>query len=280
MNRLKIAAIVLVIVSGLAGSYFIVKNSTPSLLSEKKVLENSGESGISSQSPIEWVKNLVSGDYSQSIGDSNNAKNGSNKETANLTETVAQSLFGKMKIMDQSGNDPFGNFDINNSENQKLVNEALAGFNGSDDIFKISADDNNLKISNDNSREAKNRYLEEIKKISQKHFNTVQYQNFSKEIIDEIDKSCFGEDSLLINKLINIYQLIADDYLNIVVPSDWLDFHKKAVAHYKKNYLTYQFISNCSSDPIGGYLAVQSLQLLIDEAVEVQNLLNEKYKEI
>ena len=114
MNRLKIAAIVLVMVSGLAGSYFIVKNSTPSLLSEKKVLENSGESGISSQSPIEWVKNLVSGDYSQSIGDSNNAKNGSNKETANLTETVAQSLFGKMKIMDQSGNDPFGNFDIKN----------------------------------------------------------------------------------------------------------------------------------------------------------------------
>src|SRR3990167_4003962 len=143
MNRLKIAAIVLVMVSGLAGSYFIVKNSTPSLLSEKKLMENSGKSGISSQSPIEWVKNLVSGDYSQSIGDSNNdlnnAKNGFNKETANLTETVAQSLFGKMKTMDQSGNDPFGNFDINNSENQKLVNEALAGFNGSDDIFKISA---------------------------------------------------------------------------------------------------------------------------------------------
>ncbi|KKQ21476.1 MAG: hypothetical protein US36_C0019G0012 [Candidatus Wolfebacteria bacterium GW2011_GWC1_37_10] len=268
MNRLKIAAIVLVMVSGLAGSYFIVKNSTPSLLSEKKLMENSGKSGISSQSPIEWVKNLVSGDYSQSIGDSNNdlnnAKNGFNKETANLTETVAQSLFGKMKTMDQSGNDPFGNFDINNSENQKLVDEALVNLKNQFSLdFDLNEED--LKISADNSLNNKARYLEETGKIILKNADDF-YNNPAKAVESAVDMGNVSG----VKNLADTYQNIYSEFLNTSVPSDWLDLHKRYLEILKKSELIYRDLTDIQNDPIKAAVLIQILPEIVVKETEIK----------
>ena len=231
-------------------------------------MENSGKSGISSQSPIEWVKNLVSGDYSQSIGDSNNdlnnAKNGFNKETANLTETVAQSLFGKMKTMDQSGNDPFGNFDINNSENQKLVDEALVNLKNQFSLdFDLNEED--LKISADNSLNNKARYLEETGKIILKNADDF-YNNPAKAVESAVDMGNVSG----VKNLADTYQNIYSEFLNTSVPSDWLDLHKRYLEILKKSELIYRDLTDIQNDPIKAAVLIQILPEIVVKETEIK----------
>lgn len=281
MNPVKIAAIILIISIGLIGSYFIIKN--PISPSPSSQTQDVSASKPLIQNPLKWVEDTVKSLTDNSLVEHGDNIKTENKNTTNLTELVAKTMFSQMKNLDQGEKNPFQGqgFDPNDPQSQQLIQEALASIQDPAAFFNPSVEDKDLKISTDNSLSAKIRYLEEIREIIQKQFgDSNQYKKDAEEIIQEVNNDCFSTGSVEHQKLIKIYQSLINDLIPVYVPLDWLDFHKKIIFHYKKNYLVYKTLVNCPNDPIGAYLAAQSFPSLIEEAVNVQNLLIDKYKEV
>ena len=288
MTPLRIAAIVLVIGAGLAGSYWIIKSSVPSVVSEN----NSGSpSSIASSAssgtiPIQWINKIGSSiaenyahDGFQTTGDSSKSANAGKSATPNLTESFAKSLFSEMRLRDQSGSKPFQNFNPNDPEAKQLIAEAAVNI-GPGNFFQQTVDEKDLKISSDNSKSSKLKYLGDIGQISKSRFSDKKYQRSSDQIIADINKDCFGNGTSLNQGLADIYKNLADDYLNLAAPSDWLSLHKQIIEHFKNSEEIYQSFADCSKDPIRSYLATQALPQLMDKAQAIQNLIVQKYKEV
>jgi hypothetical protein len=281
MNPVKIAAIILIISAGLVGSYFIIKNPIPPLPSGQTQDASALKPLV--QNPLKWVENTVKSLTDNSPVERDNNIKTENKNTTNLTELVAKTMFSQMKNLDQGEKNPFQGqgFDPNDPQSQQLIQEALASIQDPAAFFNPSVEDKDLKILTDNSLSAKIKYLEEIREIIQKQFgDSNQYKKDAEEIIQEVNNDCFSTGSPKHQKLINTYQSLINNLIPVYVPSDWLDFHKRVISHYKKNYLIYKTLVNCPNDPIGAYLAAQSFPSLIEEAVNIQNLLSDKYREV
>jgi hypothetical protein len=281
MNPIKITTIVLIISAGLAGSYFIIKNSTSPLPSNQTQDVSALTPLI--QNPLKWVESMV-----KSFTDNSSVERGDNiktenKNTTNLTELVAKTMFGQMKILDQRGKNPFQGqgFDPNDPQSQQLIQEALASIQDPAAFFNPSVEDKDLKISTDNSRETKAQYLKIIGDISQKHLGNSEYQRSAEQIIQETEQDCLSYRSDSINLQLNAsYKNAAQDYLGINVPSEWTNIHKQMIAYFKKGSLIYGILGNCSEDPIKGYLAAQELPQFISEAQIIQDKLNKEVAEV
>ena len=145
MRRLKIAAIVLVMSAGVVGSYLIVSRAAPAINFGKDLALTNATSSLDSM-PIKWLEKV--GDFvkEQEVLFNPDASNSEQKtesdlpqqNTTNLTQIVAQSLFGQMKNLDQAGDNPFSadSFDPNNSENQKLLAETISNLQNKKNIFE------------------------------------------------------------------------------------------------------------------------------------------------
>lgn len=290
MGPTKIAAIVLVIGAGLFGSYLIIRNSVP------VVPNGQAEEALSAgkplaQKPVKWIeeatkflndpaKNLAnSGSF---LAESENKSGDASKNPVNLTELVAKTMFGQMRSLDQSDKNPFQGqgFDPNDPQGQQLIQKAIAGIEDPAALFNASVDDKDLKISQDNSKEAKIQYLKAVEEIAKnRRLNDFEYQRTSDQIIKDVNNDCLGSGSSLNKELAGIYRSVVDDYIRLNVPFDWSDFHKSAIVYFKETNLVYQSLANCSNDPIKGYLAAQALPQLLEDGLKVRNLLNEKYNE-
>src|SRR3989344_2840684 len=174
MERFKIAAMVLILFGGLAGAYLIIKNSIfaihiGSTISEKPSI--SDNSVI--EKPIKWVRDLSLGSISdvfnaeKSLINQQGAVLNNSNSINNYTESIAKSMFNKMKTMDQAGDNPFENINNNDLESQKLIQEIFVDLenfsSGLNSVKNIGIKD--IKISKDNSLEAKAKYLENVGKI-------------------------------------------------------------------------------------------------------------------
>ena len=188
-------------------------------------------------------------------------------------------MFSSMQKLDQSGTNPFENFDPKSSESRKLIQEAIANIQTPSSFFSQSVDDKDLKISLDNSKEAKAEYIQNIEKINQKRFSDSKYQRSLEQIASDVNNDCFGGDSSLNRETAVLYQNLTDDYLNSSVPSNWLDLHKAIISHFQKAHLVYLALADCLTDPVKGSLAVKVLPQLTEKAQEIQNLLGSKAKE-
>jgi len=256
MRYAKILGVILIISAGIIGSYFIIKNSKADLLNNGiKEINNNSTSGIISKNPLKWVENTVQNITNNSLNSFSNNKDDKidNKNTINLTELVAKTIFSQMKSQDEAGNNPFQgkNFNLNDAESKKIIQEAINNIQNSKTLFNTLIEDNELKISNDNSKNAKLNYIKAIEEITRTRFNNPRYQRTSEEIINDINNDCFfaGKDSL--NKdLAQLYKNLVIDYLNLVVPSDWLDLHKRIITHFKTAQLVYEAFVNCINDPM------------------------------
>lgn len=261
MKSPKLGLIILILSLVFAGTYFIAN-----------IFNRSEKQSISAQQlPLIKLSSLKPESLSPENLDEKN----------NLTKALGQNLFEQIQTSDlinKEANKLPSNADINSISEQltnSVISESLADFKLVSVIY-----DSDLKISPDNSKEAKLKYFEDLNKIVLARFNNPSHKTTPSQTIENINTDCFGNGSSLDKELADFYPKVVDDYLNVVTPSDLLSLHKKIVAHFKNAHLIYQALANCSQDLIKGYIAAQVLPDFAEETIAIQNLLEVKYKEI
>jgi len=281
MKRAKNVAIVLVILAGLASSYLILRNPGSRAASGANSEISNLSDQILDKNPIQWVEKVKE----QASAVMNNLNSGAQVKTVfseqiNFTDLVAQSMFGKVKEIGQAGGDPFSGdiFDPNSAANKNLLVQTISQLQGENTIFGQTVKDSDLKISPNNSKEAKVEYLKGIEKISNNHSGDTKYSSIE-QAKQAINNDCFVGGSSSNKEIADNYKNTLNEYLGLTVPSTWLDFHKKIVSYFKNANMVFSYLSNCSSDPIGASLAAEFFPQLVEESESIQNLLAAKYKE-
>lgn len=281
MSPNKILVMALIMTVGLVGSYFLIKNSgSPSTPEESS--EKSGNV-IANNSVVRWAKNLFSGEENSSAGSFikfNTTSARAGDPSIDLTKISANAIFEKMKALDQSGQNPFESSDPNDPKNKEIINGMLAGLGKSPSFLNQPVSNEELKISNDNSKEAKAKYFMDLNRIISDKFNNPKYARNPEQIINDIKIDCFGAGSETDKELASVLSVAVKNFLNVAVPSDFIDLHKKTVSFLKSSQSIYQALANCSQDPMGGYMATQALPDLAKETISVRTLLDKKYDEV
>lgn len=279
MDRFKIAAMILILSAGIIGAWLIIENSYQTA----KFKTTNASSSIESikeklaENPIDWIEKIIPKftDNSEKPANQKTIKS-FNEKSANLTDLVSQSMFGKMQKLDQKGENPFTDFDSKNPESQKLIQETINNLNfNPDSFFNWSINEKEIKISQDNSKQAKQKYFETIGEISKKHFNGFN-KNYAEVLSEAFEKKNFS----FAVQLSGIYKNIAEEYLNLIVPSDLTQLHKKIIIHLKTAQEIYQSVANFNIDPIKTYFAVEMIDKLVADAEFNQNLINEEFQKI
>jgi len=248
------------------GSYFILKN--PGSLPEvKPIAGNSGSGLLAQTSPVKWVEQPE-----KKIAEAANSYN--------ATDFFAKSLFEKLKSSDQAGKDPFASVDSSDLNNQKFINGVVADLGKDALSFDQTVNNSDLKISPDNSKENKIKYLQTIAEITKNRFNDPKYIRSADQIISDIENDCKGSGSSMNQEVANLYRDLVNDYLNLTTPLDYLSLHKNIIIHFKKSEAIYESLANCLNDPIKGYVAAQELINLADNTQNIQDILVKKYKEV
>ena len=274
MNRTKIAAIVFILSAGIIASYAILKNSALKIdLTKSGLTEENAESSIS-QNPIKWLgrtvaklNDFVSGKESDETKIS--LPQNIDFENINLTEFVAKSSFTQMKNLDQSGQDPF-EIDPNDPANKEFIEKAVAGIGDPSSFFNPTVDDKDLKISQDNSKEAKTRYFDAIGKVMLENINSdyrnpmIVMQNFANNY-----------DVSGIKRIIDAYSKMLNGVISTEVPSDYLEIHKRYIVFLKRAKMVYSVIANYDKDPVKATLSAK----LIIGIVEADLAIKEEYAE-
>ncbi|MEK7624180.1 MAG: hypothetical protein AAB404_00405 [Patescibacteria group bacterium] len=251
MKSLKSGLIVLAVILFLVGAYFVNKPRERSLVSEK----NPSNIKLSSLVP-----------------ETNNSYNFDVKN--NLTKTLGQNLFEEIRANNLANKEKDDLPADINSISEKLansvINESLADFKLISTIY-----DSDIKISPDITKETKTRYLETIAEINQKNFGSFN-KNHLQVIVDVYQKI----DPSSASRLANIYKNLAADFLKVAAPADWVGIHKALIIHAKNAEIIYKAMANYPVDPIKGYLALETIDALIDDIGKIKNTLTEKLKEI
>lgn len=187
-------------------------------------------------------------------------------EKKNLTKNLGEALYQEIQTEKL-----FADADVFSEKlTDKVINNSLAEFQL---VFFI--DDSEIKISSDNSREAKNQYLKTLGEINVKNFGDFK-KNYLEVIVDTYQKLDYSS----ANQLASIYKNLTNDYSNLAVPKDWVDIHKQLILHVKNAEIIYRTMANYPTDPIKGYLALESIDGLVSNTQEIQTILEEKIKEV
>ena len=178
-------------------------------------------------------------------------------EPGNLTQTLSYILSGKMK------NEPIPSL-ANISPEQALglmADEQIA-----DALKKVSAGflsefipdfkENQLKVLDDNSPKAIKNYLGQLKeKIGQ--LDSCQDINDFKNDTDVITEAISNKDFKQVNcqslSYLEGYQVIKET----AVPSNWLNFHKRALSIFWQLAKIYQTLPQFANDPLKGLIILE-----------------------
>lgn len=193
-------------------------------------------------------------------------------KTDNLTDSLAQSLFEKIKSKNKNG------LQEKNGKRAFLTSSPdLISMEVAKNIFHIKpgrtktlhpkVDDKKIFISSDISKEAQTDYIKKLKLISDKYFS-----NFRKTTPDILEDISSGNNSSA-RQLTNIYKNIINECYKIVVPFNWLAFHKVLLSHFYSAEGIYQSLANFKEDPLKTYLALESIPDIQQSADGIQVLL-------
>jgi hypothetical protein len=195
-------------------------------------------------------------------------------ENNNLTKSLGQNLYQEIQndnLINQGERTLPSDINlVSGNLANKVINDSLSDFKLISTIY-----DSDIKISSDVSKEAKNQYLKFIQEINKKNFGNFN-ENYLQVIVDTYQKI----DSSSATKLADIYKNLGNDYLNLAVPADWVDVHKMMIVYVRNSETIYRAMANYPTDPIKGYLALESIDSLVSSAEKIQTILGEKIKEI
>lgn len=270
MKFIKSASIILIIGAGLIGSYWIIKDvkqTTSETAGFSFSLENAVKPGGTLFQYIEKTVQQFTGD--------NSGLNNIPDDSFNLTKSISQNIFQQI----QSTGLPVATEDNVLSADVNLTTNNLVGNVIKNNLPQLNfishIDSSKIKISQDNSREAQIKYLDTIQVLNKK--NTVGFDKHYLEVIIDVFQKLNMSSAV---ELANVYKDLADDYLNLEVPSDLLSIHQSVIVFYKNSETVYRAMSDYINDPIKGYMALEMVEGLLDELVKIQNIFNEKIKEI
>ncbi len=239
--------------AGLISGYLILKDSLNLPAGSNSTSQQADNTLQTEQNPVAWAgdsqsnsKNITQDIFGTNLG------NAINQQIANASSTS-----NWMPNVDSASQDVI---DKSYQEAQKEFNQTVS--------------DSDLKISSDNSMAAKINYFNEIGNISQKDFN-----GFTESYTDVMNDAQNGNLSSA-SQLSNIYHNVANDYLNLTVPSDLVGLDKQLVMHFKNAEMIFGSIANYSNDPVKAYFAVQTMNDLIAQGETDQNLLNSEIKKV
>ena len=277
MKSIKIAAIILVLGAGLAGSYFIIENSAPAADVKQEITEKDGKPPI--ENPIQWVEKNVK-DVLSKMGELNQLGS-SDKPTSdtqpenNFTQTFSQMIFEQIKSKNEQGlTEKDGQTAIFAPNEETISQEWLDKFLSANSPGKPfgpyhpKVDEKKFKISQDVSSDNQIRYIKELENITQK--NLVSFNKTSMEVLNEIAEK---SDSSSAKQLAEIYETMAEDYYKVDVPVNWIDFHKAVLSHFYSAQSMWTAVANFQDDPLKAYLAAQFISNLEDSATGLQVLL-------
>lgn len=265
MNLVKNTAVVLVILAGAIGSYFILKNSGPVTASG----ENSKISGLTDQilskNPIQWIEKAK--EQISSIGTaSGNSSNGEiSSQQINLTALVASQMFGGMQGIIQNGDDSTA-FDSNDPKNKEAIQNAINGIQDPLSYYDLSINEKAINIFQGDSEQGKMNYLEGVSVIFVQSDKIAVY----KKPTDAVDKAILLGDSSGLNKLVGTYQDLFNGFMNLSVPPTQLELHKKYLRFFKKAEVVYSGISDFQNDPVKASLFFQMVPDVISEEIEIR----------
>ncbi len=291
MGFIKIAAAIFIFGAGLAGSYFIIKNSAPTVLitdsgDKSKLsgalndLKNAGDL-LTEKNPVQWLEEFsgksASALDSFQVPDSRASIDSEENSQQNFTKLVASSIFSGMRKMDEENKNPADYFNPSNpsdANNKKAVEEAVSGLKNPLSFLNVSINDNDLKISPDNSKESKINYLKLTAEIIMNNSN-----EFSDNPLKALEKLTYGDVSA-INKVIDFYSEIYKGFLNTPVPQDWLTLHKRYLSILKKTELIYRGMADFQNDPIKASLSGEALPQTVEAEVKIREEYYQKEKEL
>lgn len=197
----------------------------------------------------------------------------------NTTKNVAKAAFYQMKALDQQGKSPFDKENTNTPEVQTAIESSL---NGSVDSFfgNLLIGDRDIKISANNTTEAKKKYLRSFETVLARYPATADLGSVDGGLQGLVQQACAGDDDGVSGRVANLYDAIAKDVMAVTAPSSWVDFHKQAIEHYKKGGIIFSAIANCNADPLRGVVAAQKIPKFGMDALTLQNLLKKMYTEV
>ncbi len=264
MNNVRNTAVILVILAGIAGSYFILKNpdSGVALGENGKISELTNQ--ILSKNPIQWIEKAKEQISSVGAMLGNSSINASSQQI-NLTGLVVGQALGDMQNMIQSGDNSTA-FDPNDPKNKEAIQNAISGIQDPLSYYDLSINEKAINISQGDPKQSLMNYLEGISVVFSQSDKVSAY----KRPTDAVDKAILSGDYSGLNKLVETYQNLFNGFIRLSVPSAQLELHKKYLRFFKKAEVVYSGINDFQSDPIKASLFFQMVPDIINEEIEIR----------
>lgn len=259
MKKFLTAAIIISL--GILGAYLIIQ----------KPGSASFEVSFKEQNSKSTDNNLIKGvsllpSTKQDLRNETAPEENTSQNSQNLTELTVKEITDALAQKNPTGPEIIEGEKWLNAINpdefaQELITKAAQNFNP--DSLKPVIKNEDLKISDDNSKEALTSYFSD--------FNTIIKQaagQMPRESITDSSKISLET----VGQLINVYQLSLDNLKQIKAPSSLLSFHKKELELLGLNINIYKKIQNYQNDPLTTMLAAKELE---NTNLEFENLKNE-----
>lgn len=255
-NPSKFIGIFLLFGVGVFSIFLIVKNFLPSNNSLNPNQFNLGTS----------IKNIFS-KTEETISSQINQKQ-STTTTENFTDALGQLLANRIESENTSGQSVTSSINVNNisEEMMKYLSTTTVDF-----FPKINGQD--IKISQDTSAQNQLNYLKTLQDISQKY---IKEYNYNKPALDVFNEIVNKNDSSSAKNVAEGSKAVLNDYYQVIVPLNWVDFHKKILSYFSANQMVYEALADYNNDPAKSYLAVNAIPQLGALAEELQKILTEQ----
>ncbi len=195
-------------------------------------------------------------------------------ENGNLTEILARSYVDQ--IFNQN---PEGIQAIDGQTRLKIPSVNTLGSSLNDVLTNPALDfpsfeRKDLKLTADNQKSQKF-YIESLDNALRKNFSWLK-----KDILQIIKNFMeLGADQDL-NRLIDTIPNFINDLLGLPVPDSVSATHIELLNLWQKKLLIYQSLKNKNDDPLKAYLALQKIPEIIQEDINLQSVLMERYKKL
>ncbi|MBI4993850.1 hypothetical protein HZC33_02765 [Candidatus Wolfebacteria bacterium] len=267
ISRAKIVTSVLILGVALVYSYLAIFSSLPSFNIAEKKSDNNIFNPLFGKNPLQWVGNRIENKNSSdlSLAQYANKLDSKKNQENNFTENFVNTVFNRV----QAGNLAQGG-----------VNPSFPGdkeINGKFDLGLVEfLKDSEIKISFDNSKEAKIKYLDSLSESAKK-----DYGDFKKDPLEITIDVVKDLNPLSAKEAAEIYKNTAKDFLNIEAPSTWKNFHKDLVIYFKNGAVIYEAMAQYHKDPLKGYAAIEKAQdVLVQKGIGINSDWQEKYNEV